>query len=191
VAGQRWRIEESFQAGKGLCGLDEHQVRRWTSWHRWTTLAMLTHAFLAVTTAHRTRPVTSNGRADRAHRQRVPPTLRCPPARHRSHDRHPAGLVTMAPTTPSPSPRMPLPMQNPTMITNYGCSTRSPSCTLACPIRCISSLVLAPTRPPTCFLSGADRGTGSPRAVRPRPRIRANALIDGSCFAATPPPSVH
>ena len=51
VAGQRWRIEESFQAGKGLCGLDEHQVRRWTSWHRWTTLAMLTHAFLAVTTA--------------------------------------------------------------------------------------------------------------------------------------------
>ncbi len=51
VAGQRWRIEESFQAGKGLTGLDQHQVRRWTSWHRWTTLAMLAHAFLAVTTA--------------------------------------------------------------------------------------------------------------------------------------------
>ncbi len=51
VAGQRWRIEESFQAGKGLTGLDEHQVRRWTSWHRWTTLAMLAHAFLVVTTA--------------------------------------------------------------------------------------------------------------------------------------------
>lgn len=51
VAGQRWRIEESFQTGKGLTGLDQHQVRRWTSWHRWTTLAMLAHAFLAVTTA--------------------------------------------------------------------------------------------------------------------------------------------
>jgi SRSO17 transposase len=51
VAGQRWRIEESFQAAKGLTGLDQHQVRRWTSWHRWTTLAMLAHAFLAVTTA--------------------------------------------------------------------------------------------------------------------------------------------
>jgi SRSO17 transposase len=51
VAGQRWRIEESFQAGKGLVGLDQHQVRRWTSWHRWTTLAMLAHAFLAVATA--------------------------------------------------------------------------------------------------------------------------------------------
>jgi len=45
VAGQRWRIEESFQAGKGLTGLDQHQVRRWTSWQRWTTLAMLAHAF--------------------------------------------------------------------------------------------------------------------------------------------------
>jgi SRSO17 transposase len=50
VAGQRWRIEDSFQTGKGLTGLDQHQVRRWTSWHRWTTLAMLAHAFLAVTT---------------------------------------------------------------------------------------------------------------------------------------------
>ena len=51
VAGQRWRIEESFQAAKGLTGLDQHQVRRWVSWHRWTTLAMLAHAFLAMATA--------------------------------------------------------------------------------------------------------------------------------------------
>jgi len=51
VAGQRWRIEESFQGAKGLTGLDQHQVRRWRSWHRWTTLAMLAHAFLAVATA--------------------------------------------------------------------------------------------------------------------------------------------
>ena len=48
VAGQRWRIEESLQAAKGLTDLDQHQVRRWTSWHRWTTLA---YAFLAVATA--------------------------------------------------------------------------------------------------------------------------------------------
>lgn len=51
VAGQRWRIEESFQAAKGLVGLDQHQVRRWNSWHRWATLVMLAHAFLAVATA--------------------------------------------------------------------------------------------------------------------------------------------
>ncbi|MFJ3402224.1 IS701 family transposase [Streptomyces microflavus] len=51
VAGRRWTIEETFQAGKGLTGLDEHQVGRWASWHRWVTLAMLAHAFLAVTAA--------------------------------------------------------------------------------------------------------------------------------------------
>ncbi|MFE3213968.1 IS701 family transposase [Streptomyces antimycoticus] len=52
VAGRRWTVEETFQSGKGLAGLDEHQVRRWTSWHRWVTLAMLAHAFLAAATAH-------------------------------------------------------------------------------------------------------------------------------------------
>src|SRR5215469_7150220 len=41
VAGLRWTIEENFQAGKGLTGLDEHQVRRWTSWYRWVTLPCL------------------------------------------------------------------------------------------------------------------------------------------------------
>jgi SRSO17 transposase len=51
VAGRRWTVEENFQAGKGLTGLDQHQVRRWTSWHRATILSMLAHAFLAVTTA--------------------------------------------------------------------------------------------------------------------------------------------
>jgi hypothetical protein len=51
VAGMPWRIEENIQASKGLAALDEHQVRAWTSWHRWTVLAMLAHAFLAVTAA--------------------------------------------------------------------------------------------------------------------------------------------
>ena len=48
IAGIRWSTEENFQAGKGLAGLDEHQVRTWTSWHRWVTLAMLALAFLTV-----------------------------------------------------------------------------------------------------------------------------------------------
>ena len=51
VAGSRWRVEEFFQSGKGLAGLDEHQVRRYPSWSRWVTLAMLAHAFLAVVRA--------------------------------------------------------------------------------------------------------------------------------------------
>lgn len=57
VAGRRWTVEESFQTGKGLAGLDEHQVRRWTSWHRATVLSMLAHAFLAVMAA--TQPSTT------------------------------------------------------------------------------------------------------------------------------------
>jgi SRSO17 transposase len=48
VAGRRWTVEERFQTGKGLCGLDQHQVRCWRSWYRWATLAMLAHAFLVV-----------------------------------------------------------------------------------------------------------------------------------------------
>jgi hypothetical protein len=43
-------MEESFQTGKEPAGLDEHQGRRWTAWHCWTTLAIFAHTSLAVTT---------------------------------------------------------------------------------------------------------------------------------------------
>jgi SRSO17 transposase len=56
VAGIRWNVEEDFQTGKELTALEEHQVRRWTSWHRWTVLAMLAHAFLTVITAQQRPP---------------------------------------------------------------------------------------------------------------------------------------
>ena len=58
VAGRRWTVEEDFQSAKGLAGLDERQVRRWGSWHRWVTLAMLAAAFLTITAAteHALRP---------------------------------------------------------------------------------------------------------------------------------------
>ena len=51
VAGARWAIEETFQTAKGQVGLDHYQVRRYDSWYRHITLAMLAHAFLTVTTA--------------------------------------------------------------------------------------------------------------------------------------------
>jgi SRSO17 transposase len=51
VAGSRWKIEDGFAAGKELAALDEHQVRSWTSWHRWTILALLACAFLSVLAA--------------------------------------------------------------------------------------------------------------------------------------------
>lgn len=52
VAGTRWTVETCFQTSKNATGLDEHQVRRWTSWYRHTTLAMLAHTILTVIAAH-------------------------------------------------------------------------------------------------------------------------------------------
>jgi len=48
VAGRRWTIEESFAAAKGEVGLDQYEVRRYPSWYRHITLAMLALAYLAV-----------------------------------------------------------------------------------------------------------------------------------------------
>jgi hypothetical protein len=57
VAGTRWAIETCFQTAKGAVGLDQHQVRRWDSWYRYTTLVMLAHAILTVIAAReRDRP---------------------------------------------------------------------------------------------------------------------------------------
>ena len=76
VAGRRWTVEEDFQAAKGLAGLDQHQVRRWHSWHRWVTLAMLAAAFLTITAAaeHARQPPR---RPDPAHQKRDRPAPGC------------------------------------------------------------------------------------------------------------------
>jgi SRSO17 transposase len=47
AAGSRWRIEEGFEHAKGVCGLDEYEVRKYEAWHRHITLLLLAHAFLA------------------------------------------------------------------------------------------------------------------------------------------------
>ena len=49
VAGMRWMVEESFELAKNEVGLDQYEVRRWDSWYRHVTLALLAHAFLTVT----------------------------------------------------------------------------------------------------------------------------------------------
>ncbi|MGB8379720.1 MAG: IS701 family transposase, partial [Dermatophilaceae bacterium] len=46
---------------KGQVGLDQYQVRRYDSWYRHITLAMLAHAFLTTTTAR-----AKGGRPDRS-----------------------------------------------------------------------------------------------------------------------------
>ncbi|SDI59565.1 SRSO17 transposase [Sinosporangium album] len=51
VAGTRWAVEECFQAGKNEAALDHYQVRLYRAWYRYSTIAMLALAFLAVTRA--------------------------------------------------------------------------------------------------------------------------------------------
>jgi SRSO17 transposase len=58
VAGARWGIEDCFAEAKGEAGLDHCQVRKYRAWYRHATLAMLAHAFLAVT-ARASRPGTA------------------------------------------------------------------------------------------------------------------------------------
>src|SRR4051812_16371781 len=48
VAGQRWRIEECFEAAKQEVGLADYEVRSWHGWYRHITLSMLALAFLAM-----------------------------------------------------------------------------------------------------------------------------------------------
>jgi SRSO17 transposase len=61
VAGTRWAVEEGFEQAKGEVGLDHYEVRKWPGWYRHITLALLAHAFLAVTRAQATRPERTKG----------------------------------------------------------------------------------------------------------------------------------
>jgi len=55
VCDARWQIEECFAQAKGEVGLDHYEVRTWTAWHRFVTLCLLAHGYLAVVrhAAHR------------------------------------------------------------------------------------------------------------------------------------------
>jgi SRSO17 transposase len=68
VAGQRWQIEQAFQAAKGECGLDHYEVRHWQGWYRHITLAMLAAAVLAIL---RARGEKNSKRAGAAQRTRT------------------------------------------------------------------------------------------------------------------------
>src|SRR5207302_10146817 len=61
VADRRWTIEEGLEQAKGEVGLDQYEVRRWDGWYRHITLALLAHAFLAVTRAQTVTPMAEKG----------------------------------------------------------------------------------------------------------------------------------
>jgi SRSO17 transposase len=48
---RRWRVEDDFQDAKETCHLDKGQVTCWNSWHRWSVIALVAYAYLAVTSA--------------------------------------------------------------------------------------------------------------------------------------------
>jgi len=111
VAGMRWAIEACFEAAKGEVGLDQHEVRSWTGWHRHVTLAMLAHVYLTVV-----RQAAIGGSGDRRPRRRVGAAHRArgaPPAVAAGVGgaaRSRAGACLVALATPSPAAGSPLPL---------------------------------------------------------------------------------
>jgi SRSO17 transposase len=71
VAGARWAVEECFQAAKNEAGLDHYQVRRYDAWHRHATLAILAHAYLAVTAANAPKALAAASSRSRSQRSAV------------------------------------------------------------------------------------------------------------------------
>ena len=93
-------------------GLDEYQVRSWTSWHRRHILALLAHAFLSV-------PAATQPDDRRAHQDQLIPLTRheirlalhrVAPADARTQPA--AGPVTMATPPPIHRTGLPLPPTN-------------------------------------------------------------------------------
>ncbi|MBC9731447.1 IS701 family transposase [Streptomyces sp. TRM68367] len=67
---RRWRVEDDFQDSKEICHLDKGQVTCWNSWHRWSVIALVAYAFLAVAAA--LERAAQTGRNDPAEADLVP-----------------------------------------------------------------------------------------------------------------------
>jgi SRSO17 transposase len=48
VRGSHWSVEQSFQAAKGECGLDEYETRGWAGWHHHTALSLMALWFIGL-----------------------------------------------------------------------------------------------------------------------------------------------
>jgi hypothetical protein len=111
-----------------LTGLDEHQVRRWDSWYRWTTLAMLALAFLTITAAteHADHPAPADQiPLTRNEIAALFSTLIIKPVTG-TRNQAPAAMVGLTPPPPAPRQNQPLPATSPpTMkVTKSGWSTK-------------------------------------------------------------------
>jgi SRSO17 transposase len=111
VAGTRWAIEEGFAQAKGEVGMDQYEVRRWGAWHRFVTLALLAHAYLAIASAAARRGATDTREKgaplaipswSRSRSRRSAGSCSRPPWTARSGNSAWAGRAGAAPTRPWP-----------------------------------------------------------------------------------------
>jgi SRSO17 transposase len=113
VAGARWPIEQCFEEGKGEAGLDHYEVRRWDSWHRHITLALLAHTFLAELRRRGLGGSPAPGAGPRCfagppQRARSTPPPGSGPAPARTITAGALRLVGLAPAPPGHCPSLPL-----------------------------------------------------------------------------------
>jgi SRSO17 transposase len=95
VAGKRWPAEQCHQQVKEQSGLDQHQVRLWSSFHRHTVLSMCAVALLAVAAA---RPLPPAPLAQAA--SAVPATATAQPAAWADTGALPASADELPPEDP-------------------------------------------------------------------------------------------
>ncbi|MDQ0988849.1 hypothetical protein [Streptomyces sp. V3I7] len=113
---RRWRVEDDFQDAKEICHLDKGQVTCWNSWHRWSVIALVAYAFLAVAAAlERAAQTVRNDPAEadlvRPQQPRTPPpAMGLEPSAAPTRPRAPAVVVHLAPTPPTPRPPLPPPL---------------------------------------------------------------------------------
>ncbi|MFJ6053700.1 hypothetical protein [Streptomyces sp. NPDC092307] len=125
----RWRVEDDFQDAKEICHLDKGQVTCWNSWHRWSVIALVAHAFLTTAAALERASQTARDEPGEAEprppqQPRAPPPATGPdPATAPTRPRTPPVVVHLAPPPPAPSPPLPPAMahlrRHHTMIRNH------------------------------------------------------------------------
>jgi SRSO17 transposase len=71
VRGGHWSVEQSFEAAKGECGLDEYETRGWVGWHHHTALSLLALWFLSLQRRRLGEKRTADDRARGARRARA------------------------------------------------------------------------------------------------------------------------
>jgi SRSO17 transposase len=103
VASYRYTIEQCFEEAKDDLGLDQYEVRTWTSWYHFVTLVMMALAWLASVRAKLLNPSSSLARAlDLDPAEPAPHVPPSPPPRALNGNDTRDGDEERSPATPAP-----------------------------------------------------------------------------------------